>query len=99
MHALAAHIRSRFLPERQCFGVLAELDADFLQNAVRIVLDQAQAFLVQNLVFADLAGDVGQRRTRTATRAGSAARCGAPAGATAAPAAISLAAAPASSIS
>ena len=90
MYALATNIRTGVLPELERFRVLTELDADFLQNAIGIVFDQAEAFLIQNFVFANLAGDVGKRRARATAGAGRAACCSTPAGTSAAPSAISL---------
>ena len=69
MHPLAPNVGSCFLPQRQGFGVLTEFDADFLENRIGVALDQLQAFLVEDLVFADLAGDIGKRRTSTAAGA------------------------------
>ncbi|MCY1242260.1 hypothetical protein D9M68_538670 [compost metagenome] len=69
MHALAAHIGTGLFPQFERFRVVAELDADFLQDRVGIALDELQAFLVEDLIFANLALDIGQRRSRTAAGA------------------------------
>ena len=63
-HALAPHIRAGLPPQRQRLGVIAELDADLLEHLVGVALDQAQAFLVQHLVNANLADDEGHRQPR-----------------------------------
>src|SRR5690606_22310176 len=75
----APNVRAGFLPQSQRLGVVAELDADLFEDQVGIGLDQAQAFLVEDFVFANLAGDVGKRRTGAATGAGRASGGGPPA--------------------
>ena len=83
MHALAADVGTGLLPERQRFGIVAELDADFFQNEVGIALDELQCLFVEHFIFANLAGDIGKRGGRTAARARCSARGCAPAAASA----------------
>src|SRR6185369_1476782 len=45
--------------ERQRLGVATELDADFLEDRVGVVLDEGQALLAQDLEGRELAGQVG----------------------------------------
>jgi len=50
VHALALHVGARGLPQRERLGVIAKVDADLLQDGVGVVLDGAQALLVEDLV-------------------------------------------------
>src|SRR5690606_12471244 len=51
-------------------GVVAELDADLLEDRVGIGLDQRDAFLVQHLVERDFPLDIGKLRAGAASAAG-----------------------------
>jgi hypothetical protein len=67
MHPLALDVGTGLLPHAERFGVVAELDADFLQHAVGIGLDQRQALLVEHLVGLDGAGGYRSATRRAAT--------------------------------
>jgi hypothetical protein len=69
MHAAALHVGAGGLPHRERLGVVAELDADFLQHRVGIGLDEGKAFLVEHLIDLDAPADVGQLRRRPTARA------------------------------
>jgi len=79
VHALALDVGAGILPERKRFGIIAELDADFLEHPIRIALDKRQPLFIEHVVLGDLAGDVGKRNARATTGARRAARCSAPA--------------------
>ena len=64
-HALALELGAGVLPDLERLRVLAELDADFLENSVGVALDDLQAFLVQDLVVGDRTRDVGDGGGRT----------------------------------
>ena len=72
-----------FFHSSSASGVVAELDADFLQDGVGVVLDDLQALLVQHLHQRNLAHDVGKLHDLR-PGAGGAARIGTAAGAAAA---------------
>src|ERR1700734_950268 len=57
-------LRAGLLPQREGLGVFAKLDADLLEDGVRVALEQAQSLFSQNLVIGNLAGDVGNGRGR-----------------------------------
>ena len=56
---LTLNVGAGAAPERQCLGVVPELDADFLENRLRVVLDDLQALGGQHVVDRHAAGDVG----------------------------------------
>src|ERR1700729_1891359 len=60
-HALALYIRPGSLPDRNCLGVVAKIDADLLENRIGIVLHQCETFLAQDFVIRNLSGDEGNR--------------------------------------
>ena len=90
MHALALDVGAGLLPHRQRFGVVAELDADLLEDPVGIGLDQRDAFLVENLVDLYAAADIGELLPRPAAGTCGAARAGPAPVATAPPSARKL---------
>ena len=53
----------------QRLGIVPEVDADLLQDRVRIVLEQLQPLAPQHLVIGNLAGDVGDKAALRAVRA------------------------------
>ena len=55
VHALALDVGAGVLPDLERLGVVAEVDADLLENGVGIVLHQREPFLAQHLVVGDLA--------------------------------------------
>ena len=57
-HAFAVDLCACLAEDVEDLGVLAELDAGLLEDAVRVLLDDRQAFLAQHLVAWDLADDV-----------------------------------------
>ncbi len=57
--ALAIDIRAGFSEKLQRFGEFLELDADFLEQRVGVVLDQLEAGLVEQLIIRNLAFDEG----------------------------------------
>jgi len=61
VHALALDVGSGGFPNLDRLGVVAKIDADFLENGIGIVLEQRQPFFGENLVVGNLAGDVGDR--------------------------------------
>jgi hypothetical protein len=64
MHALALDIGTGGLPDFERLGIVAKIDADLFENGVGVVFHQREAFLAQDLVERDLAGNVGNRRSR-----------------------------------
>src|SRR5580704_997190 len=60
-HALTLYIRPGSLPDRNCLGVVAKIDADLLENRIGIVLHQCETFLAQDFVIGNLAGNEGNR--------------------------------------
>jgi hypothetical protein len=56
-HPFAVHVGAGVLPDLERLRVLAELDADFLQHRLGVVLDERQPLLGEGLVERDLAGD------------------------------------------
>src|SRR5580704_13366319 len=60
-HALTLYIRPGSLPDRNCLGVVAKIDADLLENCIGIVLHQGETFLAQDFVIGNLAGNEGDR--------------------------------------
>ena len=65
-HPLALDVGASLAPQRDGFRVIAKLDADFLKHRVGIALDQAQPFLVQHFVIAELSQDKRHRLARPA---------------------------------
>jgi hypothetical protein len=65
---LALHVGAGLAPQRNGFGVIAKLDADFLEHGVGIALDQRQPFLVQHFVIAELSQDERHRLAGAAAR-------------------------------
>src|SRR5450631_4168526 len=61
MYPLALDVRARGLPDFERLGVVAEIDADFLEDGVRIGFEQREALLAQDLVVGNIARDVGDR--------------------------------------
>ncbi len=57
--ALALDVSPGGLPQRKALRIIAEVQADLLEDRVGIVLEQRQALLAQDLVVRDVAGDVG----------------------------------------
>src|SRR6185312_13942758 len=74
VHALALDVGAGFFPELQRLFVVAKDDACLLENDVRILLDQRQAFLVQLFIDVDVALDIGELRAGAAAGARGAAR-------------------------
>jgi hypothetical protein len=69
MHPLAPHVGAGLAPKLQRLGVVAKLDADLLEHRIGVLLDQGEAFLVENLVDLDPAPDIGERLAGTAAGA------------------------------
>ena len=59
-HALALDARSGLAPDLEDFGILAKFDADFLEDAIGIVLDDRKALFAEHLEARNFAHDVGQ---------------------------------------
>jgi hypothetical protein len=57
-HAFALHVGAGRLEQRQRLRVVAEVDADLLQDGVGVVLEQLEAVVAQHFVARDLACDV-----------------------------------------
>ena len=62
-HPLAVDVRTRGLPDCERFRVLAELDADLLEDGVGVVLDEGEALFAQHLVHRNVARYVRDRMT------------------------------------
>src|SRR5580704_17671682 len=60
-HALTLYIRPGSLPDRNCLGVVAKIDADLLENCIGVVLHECETFLAQDFVIGNLAGNEGNR--------------------------------------
>ena len=78
-HALALDVGARVAKARQRGGIIAEVDADLLQQRLGVALDDREPFLAQDLGRGDRAGDVGDRgmaafRARDAARLAASAR-------------------------
>jgi hypothetical protein len=58
MDALALHIGTGCLPDLERLGVIAKIDADFLENGIGVALHQRQALLVKHLVIGNFTGNV-----------------------------------------
>ena len=65
MYALTLDVGPGRLPDRDRFGVVAEIDAGLLENGIGVVLEQRESFLAQYFVVGNLACDVGYRRSGT----------------------------------
>src|SRR5580658_52419 len=64
MHALALHVGARGLPDRKRLGVLAEVDADLLENGIGVLLERDETLLIEHLVIGNPARDVWHRTGR-----------------------------------
>jgi hypothetical protein len=64
-HAFTFNGRAGIPPERQSLRRVFEINADFLKNRLRVVLDQRQRFLVQYVKIRDTAINVGDQRIRS----------------------------------
>src|SRR3984957_3805167 len=60
-HALTLYVGPGGLPDCNCLGVVAKIDADLLENRIGIVLHQCETFLAQDFVIGNLAGNEGNR--------------------------------------
>ena len=89
MHPLTADIGTGVAPQLQRLLVVTKLDTNLFEHPVGIRFNQRQAFFVEHLVFADLAGDVDVLRPRPAAAsrrsAGGCTACAAASAATAGP--------------
>ena len=56
-HALTVNVGARLAEQLERSREIPELDADFLEHGLRVVLDQLQALLVQDFDVGDLAVD------------------------------------------
>src|SRR6185312_11599649 len=56
-HTLALHVGTGLLPDLQRLRIVAEIDADLLQDGVGVVLEQREPLLAQDFVVGNLAGD------------------------------------------
>jgi len=59
VHPLALDVRARVLPQLQRLRIVAEVDADLLEDGVGIVLEELEALGAEYLVVGDLPRDVG----------------------------------------
>ena len=60
-HQFAGYLGTRRAPDFQRFGIVAEFAADFGQDLLGILLDQRQAFLVEQVDIGQAAADEGGR--------------------------------------
>jgi len=69
-HELAPHIGARFAPELQGRRITTELDADFLQDRLGVVLDDLDGLGVQQIDHRNFPLDVGELRQALLTTLG-----------------------------